>query len=78
MAAVTINQNIQGGTPCFTGTRVPVASLFDHLEAGYTVDYFLSQFPRVNRGQVNEVLEIAKRQTNEPNAVVSPAVGETR
>jgi len=54
---VSVNKNIQGGTPCFAGTRVPVSSLFDHLEGGYTIDYFLSQFPSVRREQVVALLE---------------------
>ncbi len=55
---VSANKNILGGTPCFTGTRVPVASLFDHLEGGYTIDYFLSQFPSVKRDQVIALLKV--------------------
>ncbi len=62
-AVVSVNQNIQGGTPCFAGTRVPVSSLFDHLEGGYTIDYFLSQFPSVKREQVVALLEAAKSRT---------------
>lgn len=53
---VQSDPNILGGVPCFTGTRVPVESLFEHLRRGYTVDYFLSQFPTVSREQVNAVL----------------------
>ena len=34
MQVITVNQNIQGGLPCFAGTRVPVSSLFDHLKKG--------------------------------------------
>ena len=61
MNAVKSNPNIQGGLPCFTGTRVPVVSLFDHLEGGYSVDEFLEQFPTVTREQVISVLEDAKK-----------------
>ena len=64
-AAVSVNKNLQGGTPCFAGTRVPVSSLFDHLEAGYTIDYFLSQFPSVRREQVLALLESAKKRTEQ-------------
>jgi Protein of unknown function (DUF433) len=39
----------------FAGTRVPVAALFDHLKAGYCVEYFLSQFPSVRQEQVSEL-----------------------
>ena len=52
--------NVQGGTPCFVGTRVPVASLFDHLESGYNIDYFLFQFPSVKKEQVVAVLDEVK------------------
>ena len=58
--AITINFEVQAGTPCFTGTRVPVASLFDHLEQGYSVDEYLADFPTVKREQAIEVLELAK------------------
>jgi len=64
-AVVSVNKNVQGGTPCFAGTRVPVSSLFDHLEGGYTIDYFLSQFPSVRREQVVAVLEAAKKRTEQ-------------
>jgi len=52
---------IMGGTTVFVGTRVPVQSLFDYLEAGDTLDEFLRQFPTVQREQAIEVLEIARR-----------------
>jgi uncharacterized protein (DUF433 family) len=57
---VSVNANIQGGTPCFRGTRVPVVSLIDHLEQGYTLDQFLADFPTVTRDQAIAVLELAK------------------
>jgi uncharacterized protein (DUF433 family) len=37
---------ILGGTPVFVGTRVPVKSIFDHLEAGDSLDEFLDSFAR--------------------------------
>jgi uncharacterized protein (DUF433 family) len=39
------------------GTRVPVQSLFDHLEGGDSIDDFLEGFPSVRREQVIAVLE---------------------
>lgn len=66
---VSANKNILGGTPCFAGTRVPVASLFDHLEGGHTIDYFLEQFPTVRREQVIALLEEVKKRTETENAV---------
>ncbi len=56
-AVVSVNKNVQGGTSCFTGTRVPVSSLFDHLESGYTIDHFLNQFPSATPEQVVALLE---------------------
>lgn len=61
MQAIKADPDILGGVPCFAGTRVPVVSLFDYLRGGCTVDYFLSQFPTVNREQVEQVLDDAKR-----------------
>src|ERR1700710_301951 len=57
--AISIDPEIQGGTPCFLGTRVPVKSLFDYLIRGRSIDYFLEQFPSVTRAQVVEVLSEA-------------------
>lgn len=49
-----------GGTPVFTGTRVPVQTLLDYLEAGETIDAFLEGFPSVTRAQVVQFLEQAR------------------
>ena len=51
---------IMGGTPVFVGTRVPVQSLFDYLEAGDSIDEFLEAFPTVSRDQAIAALEIAR------------------
>lgn len=57
----------------FVGTRVPAAALFDHLRRGYTVEYFLAQFPTVTREQVHEVLKVASegRSWSPPSAAPS-------
>ena len=62
MSVIQTSPDILGGIPCFAGTRVPVESLFDHIRAGYTVDYFLSQFPTVKREQVDAVLRLAEQK----------------
>ena len=56
---VTTSSDIMGGTPVFTGTRVPVQSRIEFLEAGDTIDDFLAAFPSVKRSQVVEFLEKA-------------------
>ena len=48
---------ILGGTPVFTGTRVPVQNLVDYLEGGETIDEFLAGFPTVKREQVIAFIE---------------------
>jgi len=53
---------ILGGTPVFVGTRVPVQTLIDYLQAGDSIDDFLKDFPTVTREQVIEALEMAKAQ----------------
>lgn len=57
---VTQNPLLMSGTPCFAGSRVPVKSLFDYLEAGDTLDEFLDQFPTVERQVAINVLEASR------------------
>ena len=56
---------IMHGAVVFVGTRVPVRSLFDHLEQGFTIDGFLYDFPSVKRAQCLAVLEESKQHTEE-------------
>jgi uncharacterized protein (DUF433 family) len=53
--------DVCSGIPVFAGTRVPVHSLFDHLEAGDSIDDFLEGFRTVRREQVIALLEEARR-----------------
>lgn len=59
-STVTRDPKILGGTPVFTGTRVPVRILMEHLEAGDALDIFLDSFPTVSREQAVEVIRRAK------------------
>jgi uncharacterized protein (DUF433 family) len=51
---------VMGGTAVFHGTRVPVQTLLDYLEAGESIDDFLAGFPSVTREHVIAFLEEAK------------------
>jgi len=57
---ISRSSEIMGGTPVFAGTRVPIQTLLDYLEAGETIDAFLEGFPTVSREQVIAFLEEAK------------------
>ncbi len=57
---VNVDPEILGGTPVFIGTRVPIKSLFDYIEAGESLDEFLRQFPSVKREQAIATLELAR------------------
>ena len=57
---ITSDPETLGGIPVFFGTRVPVKTLIDYLEAGDRLDDFLDDFPTVSREQAIAVLEIAK------------------
>lgn len=59
-ALITIDPEIVSGTPVFTGTRVPVKSLFDWLETE-TLDEFLENFPSVSREHALAVLHLAEK-----------------
>jgi uncharacterized protein (DUF433 family) len=60
LRVVHSDPDILGGTPVFVGTRVPVKTLLDYLEAGDSLDEFLDHFPSVSREQAISVLELAK------------------
>jgi uncharacterized protein (DUF433 family) len=57
---VSCDPEIMGGAAVFRGTRVPVQTLLDYLEAGDSIDEFLAGFPSVTREQVIAFLEQAK------------------
>jgi uncharacterized protein (DUF433 family) len=57
---ISVSAEVLGGTPVFSGTRVPVQTLLDYLEAGDSIDDFLNGFPSVTREQVLSFLEMAK------------------
>ena len=61
---ITVDKKIQNGQPVFTGTRVPVQTLFWHLEKGISIDEFLQDFPSVTREHAIGVLEIANKIVN--------------
>jgi uncharacterized protein (DUF433 family) len=59
---VSIHPDIMGGTPVFSGTRVPAQTLIDYLKSGESIDDFLEGFPTVTREQVIALLEEAGKQ----------------
>ena len=65
---ITIDNEILGGQPVFKGTRVPVESLFDHLEAGVSLDEFIEDFPTVSKEQAVALLDIANKLLTSKNA----------
>ena len=67
--AVDRNPGKLGGVWCFRGTRMPVASLFEHLDRGSTIEEFIEWFPSVTREQVHQVLEFTKSSLGEPAAI---------
>ena len=58
---ISIDPEVMSGVPVFRGTRVPVDTLIENLEAGLTLDEFLDNFPTVRRDQAVQLLEHWKR-----------------
>jgi len=65
---IVSDPDILGGTPVFRGTRVPVATLFEHLESGCSLDEFLDWFPTVKREAAVELLMEAHRRVIQASA----------
>jgi len=59
---ISCDNGVMSGTPVFAGTRVPVASLIAHLQAGDRLEDFLEGFPTVKRVQLVAFLEEAKKR----------------
>jgi len=64
---IIVDNDILGGQPVFKGTRVPVESFFDHLEAGVPLEEFLEEFPTVSKQQTITLLEIANKLLTSKN-----------
>jgi uncharacterized protein (DUF433 family) len=58
---INIDNEILGGTPVFSGTRVPIKNLFDYLETGETIEAFLMDFETVHKDHVVKVLEMSQK-----------------
>ncbi|HZM04038.1 MAG TPA: DUF433 domain-containing protein [Candidatus Saccharimonadales bacterium] len=60
---IIADPEIMGGEPVFRGSRVPVASLFEHLESDCPLDEFLENFPSVSRDTALAVIMAAQELT---------------
>jgi uncharacterized protein (DUF433 family) len=58
---IQTDQEILSGQPIFKGTRVPIETLFVHLEKGVSLAEFLEDFPSVSKEQAVAVLGIAEK-----------------
>ena len=58
---INIDPETMGGTPVFTGTRVPIQTLFDYIEGGDDLNEFLDDYPGVSKELAIQVLEMAKK-----------------
>ena len=65
---ITVDPEIVSGTPVFTGTRVPIKTLFVYVSGNHSLDDFLDDFPSVSAAQAEQVLLMAHR-------LVASAVG---
>jgi uncharacterized protein (DUF433 family) len=59
--AINTDPETMGGTPVFTGTRVPIQTLFDYIEGGDDLNEFLDDYPTVSKQAALQVLEMAKK-----------------
>lgn len=62
---ITVDKEIMSGTPVFTGTRVPVQTLFDYLVDGCELSEFFDNFPSVSEEAARTILAYAGHQVIE-------------
>ena len=66
---ITIDNEIQNGVPVFKNTRVPVQSLFWHIESGIGIDEFLEYFPSVKKEQALQLLIFSEKIFTSPKLI---------
>jgi len=59
---IEADPEIMSGVPVFSGTRVPVETLFDYLMKGSSLDGFLDCFPTVKRQDALLILDYYKHE----------------
>jgi uncharacterized protein (DUF433 family) len=59
---IEVDSEKLGGTPVFTGTRVPIQNFFDYIEGGETLGTFIDDFPTVRREQALGLIELLKKR----------------
>ena len=73
-AFISVNPEVQFGKPVFKGTRVPVQSLFWHLEKGISLDSFLEDFPSVSKEQAEAVIEWSGKHFEMPEIIADETI----
>lgn len=58
---ISVNPGRMHGEPCFSGTRVPIQTLFDYVESGEPLSEFLADFPDVSKDLAVAVVGLASR-----------------
>jgi len=71
---ITVDQNIQFGKPVFKGTRVPVQSLFWHLQKGISINSFLEDFPSVSLEQAKAVIGWGAKHFELPESILDETI----
>jgi uncharacterized protein (DUF433 family) len=56
---LTVDREIQSGSPVFKNTRVPIKSLFDYISTGESIETYMEDYPYVSRQQIDKVLGLA-------------------
>jgi len=59
---VVSSSDVLGGTLVFRRTRVPVQTLLDYLQDGFSVDKFIEFFPSVRREDAVEFLRLVRNE----------------
>jgi uncharacterized protein (DUF433 family) len=58
---ITIDPDIQSGSPVFSGTRVPVKTFFDYISTGESIETYLEDFPYISENQVISFMNLLSR-----------------
>ena len=64
--SLTSNPDILYGEVCFTGTRIPVATVWSYLATGHTAPQIVAEYPTLTLLQVSQVAGMVNWATPTP------------
>jgi len=68
---ISVNPEIMGGVPCVSGTRIPVATILEHIAQGESAEDLVRDYPRLNFEGIQAALVYAAEVVTDTHFAVA-------